>query len=306
VAEGACPYQGEVGRKAKVGRKGEVGHKGKVGRSHQPTWFVPTKCETAPHPAQRVFQRRTDPPQQPTARRASPRRVPRPPFGGEGARRAGEGENRPNHKALTRNTARLAGARTSVSAPLRWDRKRIVPLGSQAGSTAPLSPVPLSRPPAARTSVSAPLRLDRKTIEPLGSQKTRIGNPCVPHQEHQPAKPCPEGTFLDSPGFVRSTTLGCEAIIHFSPERAGLTEAAGMNRGLKSTSIVRVRSPTIGPVRATAASSEPLQGSGVSMDVPHLGKPLRVNPRLWKISPSGNGLGECRPWLVPRCLWIVG
>ena len=91
------------------------------------------------------------------------------------------------------------------------------------------------------------------------------------HQEHHPAKPCPEGTFLDSPGFVRSTTLGCVAIIHFSPERAGLTEAAGMNRGLTSTSIVRVRSPTIGPVPATAASSEPLQGSGVSMDVPHLG-----------------------------------
>jgi len=77
--------------------------------------------------------------------------------------------------------------------------------------------------------------------------------PMCAHQEHHPAKPCPEGTFLDSPGFVRSTTLGCVAIIHFSPERAGLTEAAGMNRGLKSTSIVRVRSPTIGPVPATAA-----------------------------------------------------
>jgi hypothetical protein len=114
-----------------------------------------------------------------------------------------------------------------------------------------------------RTSVSAPLGWDRQRIVPLGSQKTRIGNPCVPHQEHHPAKLCPEGTFLDSPGFVRSITLGCEAIIHFSPERAGLTEAAGMNRGLKSTSIVRVRSPTIGPVPATAASSEPLQGSGV-------------------------------------------
>ena len=73
------------------------------------------------------------------------------------------------------------------------------------------------------------------------------------HQEHHPAKPCPEGTFLDSPGFVRSTTLGCEAIIHFSPERAGLTDAAEMNRGLKSTSIVRMRSPTIGPGPATAA-----------------------------------------------------
>jgi len=87
--------------------------------------------------------------------------------------------------------------------------------------------------------------------------------PCVPHREHHPAKPCPEGTFLDSPGFVRSTTLGCVAIIHFSPEGAGLTGGAGMNRGLKSTSIVRVQRPTIGPVPATAASSEPLQGSGV-------------------------------------------
>jgi hypothetical protein len=228
VAEGACPYQGEVGRKGKVGHKAKVGHKGKVGRSHQPTWFVPTKCETAPHPAQRGILRRTDPPQQPAAQRAGPRRVPRPPFGGEGARRAGEGENRPNHKALTRNTARLAGARTSVSAPLGWDRKtieplgsqktrignpnvfptentlrkgpapgrrggrtsvsapldwdrkRIVPMGSQAGSTALLSPVPLSRPPAARTSVSAPLDWDRKRIVPMASQKTRIGNPCVP------------------------------------------------------------------------------------------------------------------------------
>ena len=83
---------------------------------------------------------------------------------------------------------------------------------------------------------------------------------CAQPKNH-PAKPCPEGTFLDSPGFVRSTTLGCVAIIHFSPERAGLTDAAGMNRGLKSTSIVRVRSPTIGPVPATAASSEPLQAT---------------------------------------------
>ena len=130
----------------------------------------------------------------------------------------------------------------------------------------------LSQPPAARTSVSAPLGLDRQTIVPPGNQKTWIGNPrCAPHREHHPAKPCPEGTFLDSPGFVRSTTLGCVAIIYFSPERAGFTEAAGMNRGLKSTSIVRVRSPTIGPVPATAACSEPLQGSGVSMGVPHLG-----------------------------------
>ena len=119
--------------------------------------------------------------------------------------------------------------------------------------------------------MSAPLDLDRQRIVPLGSQKTRIGKPMCAHQEHHPAKPCPEGTFLDSPGFVRSTTLGCEAIIHFSPERAGLTDAAEMNRGLKSTSIVRMRSPTIGPVPATAASIEPLQGSGVSMDVPHLG-----------------------------------
>ena len=101
--------------------------------------------------------------------------------------------------------------------------------------------------------MSAPLGLGRKTIEPLGSQETWIENRCVPNQEHHPAKPCPEGTFLDSPGFVRSTTLGCVAIMHFSPEGAGLTGAAGMNRGLKSTSIVRVRSPTIGPVPATAA-----------------------------------------------------
>ena len=111
----------------------------------------------------------------------------------------------------------------------------------------------LSRPPAARTAASAPLGWGRQSIEPMGRKETWIENPCVPNQENHPAKPCPEGAFLDSPGFVRSTTLGCEAIIHFSPERAGLTEAAGMNRGLKSTSIVRVRSPTIGPVPATAA-----------------------------------------------------
>ena len=75
---------------------------------------------------------------------------------------------------------RAAGGRTSVSAPLDWDRQRIVPLGSQAGSTALLSPVPLSRPPAARTSVSAPLDWVRQRIAPMGSQKTRIGNTCVP------------------------------------------------------------------------------------------------------------------------------
>jgi hypothetical protein len=157
-----------------------------------------------------------------------------------------------------------------VSALVGLDRKRIVPLGSQKTwiGNPQCAPHREHHPKGAgtrvaggRTSVSAPLDLDRKTIVPPGNQKTWIGNPCVPNQEHHPAKPCPEGTFLDSPGFVRSTTLGCEAIIHFSPERAGLTDAAGMNRGLKSTSIVRVRSPTIGPVPATAASSEPLQAT---------------------------------------------
>ncbi len=151
--------------------------------------------------------------------------------------------------------------RTSVSALVGLDRKRIVPLGSQetwiGNPCVPHREHPSkgasTRVAGGRTSVSAPLGLDRERDVPPGSQKTRIGNPCVPHREHQPAKPCPEGTFLDSPGFVRSTTLGCEAIIHFSPERAGLTEAAGMNRGLESTSIVRVQSPTIGPVPAIHA-----------------------------------------------------
>ena len=162
--------------------------------------------------------------------------------------------------------------RTSVSALVGLDRKRIVPLGSQKTwiGNPQCAPHREHHPKGAgtrvaggRTSVSAPLGWGRKTIEPLGSQEIWIENRCVPNQEHHPAKPCPEGTFLDSPGFVRSTTLGCVAIMHFSPERAGLTGAAGMNRGLKSTSIVRMRSPTIGPVPATAASSEPLQGSGV-------------------------------------------
>ena len=151
--------------------------------------------------------------------------------------------------------------RTSVSAPVGLDRKRIVPLGSQetwiGNPCVPHREHPSkgasTRVAGGRTSVSAPLGLDRKRDVPPGSQKTWIEKPCVPNQEHHLAKPCPEGTFLDSPGFVRSTTLGCVAIIHFSPERAGLTDAAGMNRGLKSTSIVRVRSPTIGPVPATAA-----------------------------------------------------
>ena len=129
----------------------------------------------------------------------------------------------------------------------------------------------LSRPPSARTSVSAPLGWDRQRIVPLGSQETWIENRCVPNRAHHPAKPCPEGTFLDSPGFVRSTTLGCEAIIHFSPEGAGFTGAFRKGPRGNSTGFACVCRSMMWPVRATAASSEPLQGSGVSMDVPHLG-----------------------------------
>ncbi len=93
---------------------------------------------------------------------------------------------------------------------------------------------------------------------------------CAQPKNH-PAKPCPEGTFLDSPGFVRSTTLGCVAIIHFSPEGAGFTGAFRKGPRGNSTGFACVCRSMMWLVQATAASSEPLQGSGVSMDVPHLG-----------------------------------
>jgi hypothetical protein len=51
---------------------------------------------------------------------------------------------------------------------------------------------------------------------PMGREQTRTGQPpdrfmshAIPHQQ-RPSERCPEGTFFQSPGFVRSTTLGCE------------------------------------------------------------------------------------------------
>jgi hypothetical protein len=59
-----------------------------------------------------------------------------------------------------------------------------------------------------------------------GRPKTWIGKPDVrPTEKNHPAKSCPEGTFFDSPGFVRSTTLGHKSKAHFSPEGAGLIGA---------------------------------------------------------------------------------
>jgi hypothetical protein len=207
VAEGACPYQGEVGRKGKVGHKAKVGHKGKVGRSHQPTWFVPTKCETAPHPAQRGILRRTDPPQQPAAQRAGPRRVPRPPFGGEGARRAGEGENRPNHKALTRNTARLAGADLCV---------RSVGLGSEE-----------------RRAAGQPKNLDRKPQ-------------CVPHREH-PSKGSSTRAAGGADLRVRSAGLGSEENrSHGQPSRIYCSTFSCSTLSASGRADLRVRSAGLG------------------------------------------------------------
>ena len=56
--------------------------------------------------------------------------------------------------------------------------------------------------------------MDRPTALP--------GDNRLSSRERHPSRPCPEGTFLDSPGFVRSTTLGCGPVQKISPEGAGL------------------------------------------------------------------------------------
>jgi len=53
-----------------------------------------------------------------------------------------------------------------------------------------------------------PIRCAEKS--PWIGQETPLDSSRIPPSSHErhPSKPCPEGTFFHSPGFVRSTTLG--------------------------------------------------------------------------------------------------
>jgi hypothetical protein len=83
---------------------------------------------------------------------------------------------------------------------------------------------------AVHIGVSDPVRCADKS--PWIGQETPLDSSHIPpsfHEQH-PSKPCPEGTFFHSPGFVRSTTLGTGQTDRISPEGAGLTGAGRRNR----------------------------------------------------------------------------
>jgi len=99
------------------------------------------------------------------------------------------------------------------------------PAASPTKDTHPQGPE--HRVAGARTSVSAPLDLDqtktnRWAARNHGSPRDRPGENRLSASERHASRPCPEGTFLDSPGFERSSTLGCVPVQTISPEGAGL------------------------------------------------------------------------------------
>ena len=83
--------------------------------------------------------------------------------------------------------------------------------------------------------------MDRPTTLP--------GDNRLSSRERHPSRPCPEGTFLDSPGFVRSTTLGCGPVQKISPEGAGLIIVPGENVG-ENRPVSGVRGPMLRLVQA--------------------------------------------------------
>jgi hypothetical protein len=61
--------------------------------------------------------------------------------------------------------------------------------------------------------------------------RDRPGENRLSASERHASRPCPEGTFLDSPGFERSSTLGCVPVQTISPEGAGLNGVSGETVG---------------------------------------------------------------------------
>ena len=90
---------------------------------------------------------------------------------------------------------------------------------------------------------------------------TLPGDNRLSSRERHPSRPCPEGTFLDSPGFVRSTTLGCGPVRIISPEGAGLIIVPGENVG-ENRPVSGVRGQMLRLFQSHPASSEPRWGSG--------------------------------------------
>jgi hypothetical protein len=177
-------------------------------------------------------------------------------FGSQGNRPLGQptGLNR-NPRSTSNKRHRLngpsnraAGARTSVTAPLDLNQKKLVPTGSQetwigkepsAGntiqSTALLSNAPLSRPPAAGRSFAS-TRFD--------AQKKVHGSAKKPLWIHlafrrPPTSGIPPSHVLKGHSFIAQGSCAALPWVtgqtdRLSPERAGLTGAGSRNRRVNS------------------------------------------------------------------------
>ena len=107
-----------------------------------------------------------------------------------------------------------------------------------------------------------PKIMDRPTTLP--------GDNRLSSRERHPSRPCPEGTFLDSPGFVRSTTLGCGPVQKISPEGAGLIGVLRETVGRIVTCFGSARSNATAVPNALCVKRTPL-GFRCLLDVPHPG-----------------------------------
>jgi hypothetical protein len=99
----------------------------------------------------------------------------------------------------------------------------------------------------------------------------RPGDNRLSARERHPSRPCPEGTFFDSPGFVRSTTLGSGSVQRISPEGASLI-------GVSRESVERILACFGGGHRSLPrrfqphpATSEPPWGSTANLGDPYPG-----------------------------------
>ena len=142
------------------------------------------------------------------------------------------------------------------------------PAGRPTASTALLSPAPLSRPRAAGRS-SAGNRSDGQ-LKIMDRLTALPGDNRLSSRERHPSRPCPEGTFLDSPGFVRSTTLGCGPVQKISPEGAGLIGVLRETVGRIVTCFGGARSNATAVPSAPCVKRTPL-GFRCLLDVPYPG-----------------------------------
>ena len=203
---------------------------------------------------------------------------------------------------------RAAGARTSVTAPLDLNQKKLVPTGSQetwigkepsAGNTTE-STAPLSRPPAAGRSFAS-TRFDAQTKvhgsakKPLWIHLTfRRPSTSSIHPSH-----VLKGHSFIAQGSCAALPWVARQPDRFIPEGDGFTRAAELRYGRNSTHLTGVRRLIDEGGFRDSHVSEPRWGSCVLWMALTQGSRCAANPGLSKSSPSGNGLEQRRCAMEP-------